>query len=304
MSVFRVLPFFFAALTVSGASNFTWVVRGESSIELRHDQEEILLSFQFDPELADPHFDILRRVGGENLVWVGPEDHPWHYGHWFSWKLINEVNFWETNRRTGRGEGLTEVTKPVIKITDQSAKISYNRYYRTTTDQEPVLKDEFTLELHAPKSADCSFGPAIDWAIKTTALASVTLDRTPLPSEPGGKDWGGYAGLSWRGSKQLGQVEFGDSEGRKGMAIQRQRAQWVNAVGFLGEKRVGVAVVASSDAADNDSYWYIVSREEIPFWFINPGVLIAEPITMEEGTSFHHEYRLVAHDGSWLPSSE
>ena len=53
----------------------------------------------------------------------------------------------------------------------------------------------------SPPQADGAY--CLDWTMVFTALTEVVLDRTPLPSEPGGKVWGGYAGLSARLSTEL-----------------------------------------------------------------------------------------------------
>lgn len=292
-----------AATCFAVATNFSWVVQGENSLELRYYSTETLVRFQIDPQPADPHFDILKMIDGENLVWVGPEDHVWHYGHWFSWKYINGVNFWETNRKTGKSDGLTEVSKPEIQIADDAATITYTRYYRHQADQDALLKDEFSIQIQAPGGAGSPIGPMIYWSVTTTALADVTLDRTPITGEPGGKGWGGYAGLSWRGSKALEAVQFEDSAGRIGMDIHRQRAQWVNATGRLRGKSVGIAMTASIGESDLGSSWYVTSKEKLPFWYINPAILQAKAISLVEGDSFTHKYQVVVHDGSWSPET-
>ncbi|MGB0743748.1 MAG: DUF6807 family protein [Opitutales bacterium] len=297
----KVVHVFLAIAAPVVASPFTWVTDGQNSLELRHDGSEVLARFLLNPEPADPHFDILKMCGGVNLVWVGPNDHPWHYGHWFSWKYINKVNFWETDRKTGQSPGRTEVSEPTIQIVGSSAEITYKRFYRPKIEQAPVLKDEFTVTIHEPVSAQSSTGPTINWSVKTTALVDVVLDRTPIPGEPNGKNWGGYAGLSWRGTKALTNVEFTDSKGRRDMEIHRERSQWVNAVGTIGEQAAGLAIIAPADKSGVKPSWYIFAKEDLPFWFINPAILQPGPITLEEGSSFIHEYRVVVHDGSWSP---
>lgn len=294
---------FFAAACLE-ASDFSWTVNGQTSLELRHNLTETIARFQFDPEPADPHFDILKMVGGENLVWVGPDDHPWHYGHWFSWKYINKVNFWETNRKTGRSAGLTEVSEPTVRVQDDSAEVTYSRFYRIKADEEPVLQDDFLIQIHAPESAEHAVGPLIEWTVKTTALVDVTLDRTPIPGEPGGKKWGGYAGLSWRGAKALANVKFSDSEGQEGMDIHRERSGWVNAVGTIGGKSAGVAMTAPTLDSEEDCSWYIFARVDLPFWYINPAIVQPGPIRLKQGESFTHDYDLIVHDGSWSPESK
>src|SRR6478736_747657 len=70
--------------------------------------------FSFDPKKGKTYFDPVA-VGGTALTNFKPEDHPWHYGLWFSWKYINQANYWEENRQTGKAEGATRWNPPVIE---------------------------------------------------------------------------------------------------------------------------------------------------------------------------------------------
>jgi hypothetical protein len=55
---------------------------------------------------------------------------------------------------------------------------------------------------------------------------SSALDRTPIPGEPGGKDWGGYAGYSLGMNRDVAGGTFRNSEGQTGGATHRQPALW------------------------------------------------------------------------------
>src|SRR5262245_25318440 len=68
---------------------------------------EVVWRFSYDEKFGKPFFDPIRPVGGPSLTNFKPEDHPWHYGLWFSWKYMNGANYWEENRTTGKAEGLT-----------------------------------------------------------------------------------------------------------------------------------------------------------------------------------------------------
>ncbi|HEX5789948.1 MAG TPA: DUF6807 family protein [Luteolibacter sp.] len=256
-----------------------------------------LARFLINPKPADPHFDVLATRDGRNLVWVGPADHPWHYGQWFSWKMINGVNFWETDK-AGQSAGLEEVMDPDIQTEGKTATIRYSRLYRLKPDAQPVLKDQCTITIHWPSDDTPSCGPSVDCSIITSAMEKVTLDRTPLPNEPGGKPYGGYGGFSWRGAAALADVHFSDSEGRKDMDIHRQTATWVNAVGTMQGKAAGVAIIAQSPSPVS---WFIVQTPQQPFWYMNPALLQPKPIELEAGASLTHKYRIVTHDGSYAP---
>ena len=61
----------------------------------------VLWQFSFDPTKGKTFFNPLTAGNGVSLTNFKPEDHPWHYGFWFSWKYINHVNYWEEDRATG-----------------------------------------------------------------------------------------------------------------------------------------------------------------------------------------------------------
>ncbi len=49
-----------------------------------------------------PYFYPVNTTTGHNLVWLRPEDHPWHYGLWFSWKYGNRRNIFGNGRNIQR----------------------------------------------------------------------------------------------------------------------------------------------------------------------------------------------------------
>ena len=297
-----ILPALLALAAVSSADPadpaWQWKRDGNRSLELRGAAGPVA-RFLLDPKPADPHFDLLATSDGRNLAWVSPPDHTWHYGQWFSWKFINGVNFWETDRKTGASAGRTEVLEPRIETKPDHATISYRRLYRLPDNDTPILDDRITVTIRIPTDTT---GPSVDWSFTTTALTEVKLDRTPLPGEPGGKDHGGYCGLSWRGAKDFKDVTFLDSEGRKNMAIHRQHARWVDARGSLAGKPAGIAILDHPENPGHPMSWYIVANPKLPFWYINPAIVQPKPIELPKGKSLTHRYRLLIHDGALKPA--
>jgi hypothetical protein len=251
--------------------------------------------FLTDPSPADPHFDVLATADGRNLVRVSPPDHPWHYGHWFSWKTINGVNFWETDRKSGKSKGIATVLDPAIEIApDQSAAtIRYRREYRLRPGAPPVMADTFTVTIRPPDAE--GLGPQIDWTITTTALTDIELGRTPPPGEPGSKPWGGYGGLSWRGAKALENVRFLASDGRLGMAMHRRHARWADATGTMAGKPAGLVIIDHPSNPGHPTSWFIVATPKQPFWYLNPALLQPKPLRLAKGKSFIHRYRVLVH---------
>jgi hypothetical protein len=289
--------FLFAPLLAAAEPALKWHQEGNRSLELRGADGPVV-RFVLDCAPQDPHFEVLATADGRNLVWVGPGDHVWHYGLWFSWKLINDVNFWETDPATGKQAGRSEILEPKIESTPDgaTATIRYRDRAHPLADGPAVLEDEVVIRITRPQNG---LGPQVVWQLKTTALAAVELGRTPLPDEPNGKPYGGYGGFSWRGAKDLKDTVFTDSEGRQGMAMHRQHASWVDATGSLAGKPAGITVCNHPSNPGHPSSWFLATdtTPQGPFWFVNPALLQPKPIKMKQGESFLHRYQATVHGG-------
>jgi hypothetical protein len=279
------------------APDWTWQQDANRTLELRG-ADGLIVRFVLDSAPKDPHFEILATPDGRNTVWVGPGDHVWHYGLWFSWKLINGVNFWETNPATGRQAGRSEILDPTIEATPEAATatIRYRERSYPVPDGPAVLEDAVVIRVTRPQDGQ---GPRVEWQVTTTALADVELGRTPLPDEPGGKPYGGYGGFSWRGAKDFKDVVFTDSEGRKNMALRRQHARWVTLAGSLTGKPAGLTLCDHPGNPGHPTSWYLAADMTAhgPFWFVNPALLQPKPLVLKPGASFVHRYQATVHDG-------
>mgnify|MGYP002622011445 CR=1 FL=1 len=273
-----------------------WKQDGKRTLDLSG-VDGVLVRFVLDAAPRDPHFETLATADGRNLVWVAPPDHVWHYGLWFSWKAINGVNFWETDK-SGRQQGRNEVMDPVIE-SEPGADTAVIRYReRAFPDPEgpAVLEDVVEIQITRPRG---DAGPVVEWKVTTTALADVVLDRTPPPGEPGGRDWGGYGGFSWRGAEDFKEARVLDSKGRRDQAIHRQHASWVNVEGRLGGKPAGLLIVDHPANPRHPASWYVTMIPRQPFWYANPAVLQPAPLKLAKGESIDHRYLVIPHDGGW-----
>jgi hypothetical protein len=137
----------------------------------------VLWQFSFDPAKGKTFFNPLTAGNGVSLTNFKPEDHPWHYGFWFSWKYINHVNYWEEDRTTDHAEGATRWTAPEIKTQDDgSATIQFDVTYTNPSNRVDMMENR-ELKISAPESDG---GYTIDWSAKFTAgKDGAILDRTP-----------------------------------------------------------------------------------------------------------------------------
>jgi len=78
-------------------AGFSWS-RTDTSLALRHNDRSVW-RLVFDPAKPKSWFHPLSTVDGEVLTAFEPADHPWHRGLWWSWKLINGINYWEEDWR-------------------------------------------------------------------------------------------------------------------------------------------------------------------------------------------------------------
>ena len=262
----------------------------------RGDKE--LWALHFDAREGKPYFHPLRTVSGHDLTWFRPDDHPWHLGLWFSWKLINGLNYWETDAKAGLCEGTTELTDVKIsKHDDFSATVICQISYHPP--QKPaVLTETRTLTIRPPQ-ADGTY--SIDWhAAFSAGDQPVTLDRTKPPSQ-GGPAWGGYAGLSLRSAKTQTQRVTLDSTGWQNSAKLMgwgKPADWMDLSGLVDEPTktaAGLTIFDHPSSLRHPTPWYI--NMDGTFGCIIPAPLFAEPLKLKPQEQFTLFYRLLVHDG-------
>lgn len=248
-----------------------------------------------------PYFDPLGLVGGGNLVWKSPPDHIHHYAHWFSWKVINGVNYWEFDKATGRPVGVTRCAdvRPETRP-DGSARIAMRLAYEPSGGKA-VLTEDRILDISAP-AADGGY--RIDWRMEWTAADEpVVLDRTPPPGEPDGKPHGGYAGLSVRFSKEFTDWTVVDSGGVQAMDGHRKRAAASEFGGKIGGRECGVAILDHPENPNAPTPWFYVINPAVPFGYTNPAFLCDSPKRIEARGKLLLRYRVILHAGRWDPGA-
>lgn len=255
-----------------------------------------LWQYHWGSALDVPYFHPLATVAGQVLSQDQPQDHRWHHGLWFSWKFINGVNYWEPSARTGRPEGRTGWSEPVVETRDDhSAVISMQLTYQPAAGQgESALREQRSIALSAP---DAQGQYHIDWSSSFRALgADVVLDRTP----PKDQSSGGYAGLSVRFAQRFTErravttaevVPFGTGGRYRGRAL---------AVDYSGLVEGQLAGVAFFDHPGNPRHptpWYLIAHGEMSY--MNASLLSDEPLVLKAGEGMTLRYRLVVHPGRW-----
>jgi hypothetical protein len=291
------LGFAATCLAFASAANADWK-RDDKSIAWQA-RGESLWRFSFDPEKGKPFFDSLS-AGGPSLITFQPEDHPWHYGLWFSWKYINGANYWEEDRKTGRAEGATRWrVRNIDARPDGSATLQLELTY-THPSGRVDLTETRELQVSAP---DTEGAYGIDWRSHFTAgEQGAVLDRTPMPNEPKGQVNGGYAGLGLRAAgppavmsimtPQGPITEFASDRARPSSPIIGINLdQGGSAIG-------GIAIWSDPANIERDAPWYIV-RQPQGMRFACAAILAPKVRTLPPKGEWRLHYRIAVQGEPW-----
>jgi hypothetical protein len=133
---------------------------------------------------------------------------------------------------------------------------------------------------------------AIDWETHLTFARETLLDRTPYTT------WGGYGGLTFRGTRGLDQTRFLTPDGER-ERMRGERAPWCDLSGRLDGGPDRSAGILFLDHPSNP-------RHPTPFYghppsvnFLNAAFLFHEPMRMAEGETLRMRLRVLIHDGFW-----
>lgn len=254
--------------------------------------------FSFDPKKGKTFFDPVA-VRGTTLTNFKPEDHPWHYGLWFSWKYINKANYWEEDRKTGKAEGLTSWAPPAAETKpDGSAVIKLSVTYTHPSGRVDMTESR-TLKVSAP-AADGSY--TIDWQADFTAgKDGAMLDRTPMPGEPDGKINGGYAGLGLRMAAPPLTFSAVCSTGVVERFVGERARPFAPAVAFNfgadGRDVGGIALFSDPANVGGNAPWYVVNAKEMRF--ACAAILAPKVLTLKPGEKMKLHYRIAVQPAAW-----
>jgi hypothetical protein len=290
----------FAGLCDTGQidSPFHWET-SDCRFALKHGDKTV---WRFNADMSDaskPYFDPLCVVGCPSLTLSKPADHPWHLGHWFSWKYINGVNYWETDR-DGCAQGETFWDTPERELNrDGSARIVLELGYRPRNGNNlTLLHEQREIVISAPAN-DGSY--MLDWTQRFTALEDVVLDRTPVPGEKNASDWGGYAGLAIRLSNELKEVttvstKYDSIRNRKSGVSDIYGAAATEQNGVIDGQEYGITILSHPDTPRN-SDWYIITVKD--FTYLNPATLLRAKYVLNKGMTFTLRHRIHVHKERW-----
>jgi hypothetical protein len=267
--------------------------RDEGSVALMAGDSPVW-ALHYEAEATKPYFHPVALPGGASMTWLRPPDHPWHCGLWFSWKLINKVNYWEEDKKTGRPAGLTLWSNVVVETRqDFSARLTMELAY--APPQHPAaLEERRSIEISAPGD-DGSY--TIDWtALFTAGAEPVVLEATPVNPA---RTAGGYGGLIWRVSPDLKEWQAINDAGLRDLAAHGKPARALDFSGIMDGRPAGIAIIDHPDNPGHPSPWFLRLDPKKPYGLQGPGILFQEPRKMEPGGNMTLRYRIVVHPGRW-----
>jgi type 1 glutamine amidotransferase len=258
----------------------------------------IIWQYNFNTIKGKPFFHPVN-INNSTITWLSPDDHPWHLGIWHSWKFINGVNYWEYDLSEGVPPfnflGVTEVRNIKIeKGADYSCIIHLDVFYHEKNGPD-LLKERRVVHVSPPNKKDLFF---IDYELDMTALVeSVELNRTPLPHEENGKDYGGYAGLSVRFNQDLFEPSFISPEGSEKMDHGLPSAWKYYGLRDIRGDRLGAAIFTSTSNLSYPEPWFMTNNEDHPFYYFSPAPIFNQPHSLKKGDKFALKYRMKFYSG-------
>jgi type 1 glutamine amidotransferase len=279
-----------------GRSGVLAWTRESGTLALRQDGATVW-QFHYSTNTTKPYFHPVALPHGPTLTWDQPSDHPWHHGLWFSWKYIDRINYWETEANDGDPKGITHWSEPQIETRpDFSARIVIDLTYRPPGGPA-VLTEHRVVEISPPDAQDTYH---LDWTMTFSASGNdVLLDRTPLPGEPGGKPWGGYAGLSVRFAKEIkdagvmtprAPISFADG-------MYRGKATAMDYAGVFEGREAGIAILDAAGNINSPSPWYAINNSTMHYF--SPALIQDAPYLLKSGQSTTLRYRVIIHPARW-----
>ena len=280
--------------------DYAWV-ETDSSVALLTGAK-VIWQYNHTTPNAKPYFFPVNTTTGHNLVWLRPEDHPWHYGLWFSWKYINKLNYWEENIITRLAEGKQEINDVSIDLRkDFSARIEFKMDYLAKNGSH-LLNETRVLEISPP---DKNGNYYIDWSLNFKANSEIVIFDRTLPQKDGGPVWGGYAGLSYRASPQMTEHIFSDSKNwinKDELIGHGKKAKWMDLTGTFDKDGTmsGMTMFNHPQNGGPDLPWYIFKKGA--FAFYNAGLLFNDPKRMAPNGVLNLKYRVLVHNNSMTNS--
>ena len=249
-----------------------------------------LWNFEIDNPEGRPFFHPLNLPSGKPLTDVRPKDHIWHLGYWFSWKLINGVNYWEPGDAARKGvepAGRTRVTKKSMSIDGLDCMVRLELDYAPRATGKTALKESRTVTIDPP---DPKGGYIITVRHTFTAVEDVTLDRTPPHGSTASGKWGGgYAGATLRldPAQAAAFAVRGFAGGRTSADVTGKETKYVD----FTDPATGEGATFTQLVAPPTGKFYVWPDRRM----VNPSPVYDGPLALKAGEKLELAYKLAVH---------
>jgi len=256
-------------------------------------EHQTIVRYRLALDRRKPYLHPVCTPSGIPLTCLEPWDHVWHKGLWFSWKELNGIEFWAEWEEPGQ-EGTLKLLIEEVRLNESWASIVARYDYYPPDSESSLMTERRVVAIHIPQN-DAYY--SIDWDLTFEANEQpVVLDRTPITQET---PWGGYAGLSWRASREMGHFQTMDSERRTSLTeMNRKPARWAALWGQLDggwNRWGGMAMFEYPRNPRHPNHWYYLC--DPGFGYLNAAFLQEEPYILEPNDSLHLRYRVLVFEG-------
>lgn len=238
-----------------------------------------------------PYFHPLAIPGTDDVFTsFRPPDHNWHLGFWFSWKLINGVNFWEPSTN-----GATRViTQTVTPADDKTLAIEATIAY--LAGGKEIVREKRTVRVTTQPNGNYSF----DWDSTFTAQdTEAVFSTTPVKKDKENTRWatGGYAGLMLRFADSPGfSYTFANAGGQADVLTCGEKCERMEVVA-TAQASGAKAKITVRDNPENPRHptpWFarhsLTDHKGRGYYLVGPSMIFYEPLTLAAHASARFRY--------------
>ena len=255
--------------------------------DVLHAKDHVASCYRYNSELPKACVHPLSTPAGHCLSGFEMSDHVWHRGLWFTIKYLNETNFWEEHEPYGIHVNDAEPKCEVIDA--NTVRIEHPvRWESGPTGLAIREKRVLTFRAHDDNTR------SIEWDAELIPTQDLKLDRTPYTT------WGGYGGLSLRGSREMHNLAFTLPGGGTAEGLAGESYDWLLMQGDVDggpEQKIGFGMIDHPDNPRSPSPWY--AKHGPAMNYINAAFLFHEAMAVEEGETLRFKYLVCYRDGVW-----
>jgi hypothetical protein len=241
-----------------------------------------------------PFLHPVTTPAGAVLTVEAPADHPWHHALWFAIKFVNGENFWEEYGEFGtlRARDVRE-----LDAAGDGAVQATIDWVRPDGESRALVE---TRTLTPETLGDGAY--AIDWVETLETDVDSTFDRTPFTT------WGGYGGLTLRGSPDWHDTQLVLPDGSRHDRLLGERAAWCALHGTARrpdgtEQECGLVIADHPRNPRFPTPWYGSNRADTygEGWanFLNAAFLWDAALDVAAGSPLELRHLVIVYDGAF-----